>query len=356
MTTLHVDLGPQWRGGQHQALLLMQGLRRRGHTAELVALGGAPLAARAADDGFTVHEVAPGVARPHATALLRRLLAPERYDIVHAHDAHALTAAWWASAHRRAALVASRRVAYPLNSPRRYRAARRVLAVSKFVAESVVASGLPRDNVTVVYDGIEVPPAPTPEARRQARQSFNVDEKTQLLGCVGYLLPEKGQEHLIRALPALRPQFPNVRLLLAGSGPCEAELEALARSLGVEAAVYFWGFVEEVERVYRALDLFVFPSLAEPLGSALLAAMAHGLPVVAVAGGAVPEVVEDKRTGLLAPAAEADWLASAAAKLLRDPARAAALGAAARGVVLERFTADRMVDDTLKVYREATGG
>jgi len=354
VNTLHVDLGPQWRGGQHQALLLMRGLRSRGHLAELVALRGAPLAGRAAAESFTVHEVAPAMARPHAALTLRRLLSQQRYDIVHTHEAHALTSACLAGAHRRAALVASRRVAYPLNSPGRYRAARRVVAVSHFVAETVVASGLPRDNVFVIHDGVELPPLPSPEERREARRSFGIEDNAPLLGCVGYLLPEKGQEHLIRALPAIRAQFPKTRLLLAGSGPCEAELESLARELGVQDSVLFWGFVEDVERVYRALDVFLFPSLAEPLGSSLLAAMAHGLPVVAVDSGAVPEVVDNKRTGLLVPTPEAEGLASAAIELLHNPARAAALGAAARATVLERFTADRMVENTVRLYEELT--
>lgn len=354
MNTLHVDLGPQWRGGQHQALLLMRGLRSRGHSAELVALRGAPLAGRATDEAVTVHEVAPRLARPHAALLLRRLLAQKRYDVVHTHEAHALTAAWWAGAHRRASLVASRRVAYPLNSPGRYRAAQRVVAVSNFVAETVVASGLPRDNVRVIHDGVEQPPLPSPEEKHEARQGFNLEADSPLLGCVGYLLPEKGHEHLIRALPTIRSQFPNVHVLLAGSGPCEAGLKTLARSLGVEKTVIFGGFVEDVERVYRALDVFVFPSLAEPLGSSLLAAMAHGLPAVAVASGAIPEIVSDKRTGLLVAAPEADHFASAVVELLRDPVRAAALGAAARETVFERFTADCMVENTVRLYQELT--
>lgn len=354
MNTLHLDLGPQWRGGQHQALLLLHGLRSRGHAAELVALRGAPLARRAAADGITVHEVAPRLARPHAALTLRRLLTQKRYDIVHAHEAHALTAAWWAGAHRRAALVASRRVAYRLNSPGRYRAARRVLAVSQFVAETVVASGLTRDNVSVIHDGVELPPLASPQEKRETRRSFGIDDSAPLLGCVGYLLPEKGHEHLIRALPAIRSQFPQVRLLLAGSGPCEPELKSLTRSLGVEPTIRFAGFVQDVERVYRALDVFVFPSLAEPLGSSLLAAMAHGLPVVAAAGGAVPEIVDDKRTGLLVPPADAASLASAVADLLRDSTRAAALGAAARQSILDHFTADRMVENTLHLYQELT--
>ena len=356
LTTLHIDLGPQWRGGQHQALLLMQGLRARGHAAELMALGGAPLGARAAAEGFTVHEVAPRLARPHATLRLRRLLSQNRYDIVHTHEAHGLTAAWLAGVHRRAALLAARRVTFPLNSPGRYRAARRVVAVSQFVADTVVASGLSRENVSVVYDGVDVPPLPSTEERREARRSWRVDGDAPLLGCVGYLLPGKGQEHLIRALPAIRAQFPKVGLLLAGEGPREAELESLARSLQVEAAVHFWGFVEEIGRLYRALDIFIFPSVGEGLGSSLLAAMAHGLPVVAVAGGAVSEVIENKRTGLLVPAPDPECLAAAVVELLREPSRAAALGAAARQNILERFTADQMVENTLRLYHEAVAG
>jgi glycosyltransferase involved in cell wall biosynthesis len=356
VTTLHVDLGRQWRGGQHQVFLLLQGLRARGHAAELVALGGAPLAARAAAEGFTVHEVAPSLARPRAALRLSALLGRSRYDVVHAHEAHGLTSAWLAGAHRRAALVAARHVAYPLNSPGRYRAAQRVAAESEFIAQTVVASGLPREHVTVIYSGAEVPPLASREERREARRSFDVPDDAPLLGCTSYLLPEKGHDKLIRALPAVRAQFPKVRLLLAGPGPCEAELEELARSLRVEPAVYFWGFVEDVQRVYRALDVFVFPSLEEPLGTSLLAAMGHALPVVAVASGGVPEVVVDKETGLLAPAADPEWLASALIDLLREPARAAQMGAAGRRRVLECFTADHMVENTLRLYRELAGG
>lgn len=356
MTTLHVDLGPQWRGGQHQVFLLLQGLRARGHGVELVAPGGAPLSARATADGFAVHEVAPRLARPHAALRLRRLLAQTRCDIVHAHEAHGLTAAWLAGAYRRAALVAARHVAYPLNSLGRYRAAHRVAAESEFIAKTVVDSGLPPEHVRVIYSGADVPPVLTPEEHREARRSFDVADDSPLLGCTSYLLPEKGHDKLIRALPAVRAQFPKIRLLLAGGGPCRAGLEALAQTLGVREAVLFAGIVEDVQRVYRALDIFVFPSLAEPLGTSLLAAMAHSLPVVAVASGGVPEVVVDKQTGLLVPASEPEPLAAALIELLREPARAAALGAAGRQRVLERFTSDHMVENTLRLYRELVGG
>jgi glycosyltransferase involved in cell wall biosynthesis len=118
----------------------------------------------------------------------------------------------------------------------------------------------------------------------------------------------------------------------------------------VAPRIRFAGHVEEVDEVYRALDAFVFPSRNEGLGSALLAAMAHALPVVAAAGGASPEIVRDGADGLLARPPDAEGIAAAVERILNDPALAARLGEAARATVAARFTAARMVEGTLAAY------
>ena len=355
MNTLHLDTRPDWRGGQNQVLLLLRGLRARGHGAELMALRGSPLESRARAEGFAVHTLSARLMRLSAAQYLRRLLRQKRFDIVHAHDPHGLTAAWLAGAHHRAALVASRRVVYPLSASSlglaRYRAAQRILAVSQFVARSVIASGIESAHLAVVHDGIELPPAPTVEMRRQARARWGVGDDDALLGCVGYLVPNKGQGALIRALPAVRARFPRAKLLLAGDGPCRRQLEELAQGLGVASAVIFAGFVEEIADVYRALDVFLFPSLGDALGTSLLAAMANGLPVIAVASGGVPEVVESERNGLLVPESRAEQFSEFIMSLLADGAKLARLGAVARETIASRFTADRMVEKTLQQYQ-----
>lgn len=356
MNTLHIDLGRDWRGGQSQVLLLLRGLRARGHGAELLGRGNSPLSRRAAKHGVPVHTVGARATRLRAAFRLRRLLTRKEFDLLHAHDAHSLTAAWLAGAHRRTAVVASRRVAYALRpnpwAQARYRSASRLLAISRFAAQSALASGLPPQEVEVVYDGVELPPLPSPELRQHARRRWGAQQNHQLLGCVGTLLPDKGQEFLVRALPALRAEFPFCRLLLAGDGPCRARLERLALVLGVESAVQLAGFVEDIEQVYVALDIFVSPALLEGLSSSLLAAMAYGLPVVAVGQEAAPEVIEDKRTGLLIPDRDPATIASAVACLLREEGLAHCLGAAARSRIKEQFTADHMVEETLRIYRE----
>jgi glycosyltransferase involved in cell wall biosynthesis len=352
---LLVDLETAWRGGQNQALLLLKGLHARGHAAELVAAKVSALGARAAASGVPVHFVSRGMLRWPAARKVRELLRSGSFDVVHANEAHAVSAAWLAGAHKSAPLVISRRVGYPIGKSRlaraRYEAAAQIVANSKWVAEQAAASGAPREKLTVVYEGAEIPPRFTPEQRQAARQRWEIAERTPLLGCVGVLLPDKGQEWLIRALAELRKEFPATKLLLAGDGPCRARLESLAQELGVTKAVIFAGFVAEVENVYAALDVFLLPSFFEALNNSLLAAMAYEIPSIAFDRGALGEIIENGASGFLVQAASVPALQRATTALLRDPAQAKKMGEAGRRRVEENFSADRMVEGMIRVYQ-----
>jgi glycosyltransferase involved in cell wall biosynthesis len=359
---LVVDLGREYRGGQHQALLLLQGLIALGHAPELITIQDSLLARRALSAGVRVHGVNKHWRRLAASIVIRNLLSRRGVEVVHANEPHALTSIWLARAHRRVPIIASRRVIFPLSrgaiSLARYRVAARIVAVSQCVASAVEASGLPPDHTTIIPDGVPVPALVSATEREAARRSFGIESNAQIIGCVAALTPDKGQEILIRALPAIRAQFPRCRLLLVGNGPCRAELNALAHELGIDDAVHFEGFVEDVGRVYAAIDLFAFPAQAEALGTALLSAMAHGLPVAAIARGGIPEVVEDGKNGLLVKDPNPDAFASALIRLLSHSEEATRLGKAARETILARFSADRMVENTLRLYEEviAAGG
>ena len=359
ISSIHIDTRPDWRGGQNQVLLTLRGLKMRGHPVELMALGGGALEGRARDEGFHVHAIPPSSVRWGGSSLLRKLLRDRRYQIVHAHDPHGLTLAWLARAHRCAVMIAQRRVANPLSrgplALARYRAARRVFAVSKFIAESVIASGISANQVEVVYEGVKLPDRTTLGERIAARERWKIGDKDILLGCVGYLLPEKGQEVLIRALPSIQKDFPSSRLILAGDGPSRPALEKLAHASNVTRGVIFTGFIERIENIYRALDLFLFPSLAEPLGTSMLAAMSYGLPVIGVASGGVPEMVSSEKNGLLVPSPDPNAFATSVKRLLHNRQEARALGDAARATIEEKFTDDRMVEATIEHYQSLLG-
>jgi glycosyltransferase involved in cell wall biosynthesis len=356
---LIVDLETEWRGGQNQALLLLRGLYERGHAAELVATHGSSLSHRAKKAGIHVHSVSRGLPRLAAAAKIRSLLAEGRIELVHANEAHAITAAWLALKITHLPFVVSRRVGYPLRknwiAQARYRSANRIVANSRWVADQAAASGASRDKIRVVYEGVEIPALPSADAKEAARKRWSIGKSDRVLGCVGALQWDKGHEWAIRALALLRPEFPQCKLLLAGEGEYRPQLEALAAQLKVREQVIFAGFLKDISVVYEAIDIFVFPSLFEGLGTSLLSAMGYGLPSITFFGCALGEIVENGRSGLQVEARNSAEVAKAVAGLLRDPDFAQTVARAGRARVMEIFSADRMVEGTLKVYEEVLG-
>jgi L-malate glycosyltransferase len=351
---LLVDLGRDYRGGQHQALLLLQGLREGGHTPELIALRDSQLASRALESGIPVHVADPGRRRLSASLLIRRLVGERRVDLVHANEPHALSSSWFARAHRAVPVVISRRIALPLSRGRfsmaRYWAASRVIAVSNFVEQSVLQSGIPADRISVIYDGVQIPPAISEAQRESARKQFGIAKGIPCIGNVAAFVPEKGHALLLHAFAKLRAQIPGCILLLHGEGPELPKLQNLARKLELTDTLKILPSSAEIESLFAATDVFAFPSHEEPLGSALLSAMAHGLPVVAIARGGVPEVVEDRKNGLLVNDLDAEAFASALAGLVARRDEACRLGQAARETINAHFSAGRMAEQTLRLY------
>jgi L-malate glycosyltransferase len=353
---LIVDLETEWRGGQNQALLLLRGLYERGHAAELLTAKGSSLGHRAKKLGIYVHTASRGLFQLPAAFAIRSLLSDGRIELVHANEAHAVTAAWLALSNSSLPFVVSRRVGYPLKqawlAKARYRRANVILANSQWVADQAAASGAPREKIRIVHEGVEIPPLLTADQRALARHRWKVAEGVSLLGCVGVFLPDKGQEWLIRALAELRKDVPNARLLLVGDGPRRRTLENLAAELGLSKDVIFPGFVRDVDSVYAALDVFLLPSFFEALNNSLLTAMSFQIPSIAFQRGALPEIIEHGQSGLLVSGPEVPEIVAAVRQLLLDPSCARRLAVAGRARVSTNFSAEHMVENTLHVYEQ----
>jgi L-malate glycosyltransferase len=355
MKILYVDLEREWRGGQSQALHTLRGMNQQGHQAELLAVQGSPVAKRVLDARITVHQVGRSAMRLQAASALRRLVASGGYDVIHLNEAHALTSAWLAGAHRKLPLFISRRIGFPLwknpLSRARYDAIERFIASSETVAQSLIDSGIAPERISIVNEGVPVQPRFTAEERTQARNCWGIKEDEFLFGCVSVFVPEKGQRHLIDAMPAVRAVNPKVRLLLPGDGVCRASLESQSRKLNQTDAVIIPGFITDVEKVYAALDAYVFPSEFEGLGTALLVAMAAGLPSISTSRGALREVVDHDRTALVCEPVGSEF-AAAMLRLIADKSLQQRLGEAGRNEMIKRFSAEAMAANTLRVYQE----
>ncbi len=181
--------------------------------------------------------------------------------------------------------------------------------------------------------------------------------------CVSRLVPRKGQDMLIRALPAVAREVPDVRLLIVGVGPYDADLRKLAVSTGVAERVVFSGAAsyEELAAYFRAGDVFAMPCRVrwfgfdvEALGAVFLQGAAVGRPVIAGDSGGAPETVIQGKTGLAVDPTRPGPLADALTSLLSDPTRARAMGKAGAEWVHREWTWERMAD-RLKGFLQRIG-
>jgi glycosyltransferase involved in cell wall biosynthesis len=230
-----------------------------------------------------------------------------------------------------------------------------VVAVAETQKRHLVErEGLDARNVVVIHNGVDVERyAPRPERREAARAALGVAPGEVAAGIVASLTPEKGHRVLIDAAARAAGAGVPLRLLIAGDGPERGAIEQAIAASGAGDRVTLLGLRRDLDRdLYPALDVALLASLParETLPISLMEAMASGLPVIATRVGSIADLVEDGRTGLLVPPDDPAALAAALAALARDPARRAAMGAAGRARVVERFSLPRMVEDYARLF------
>ena len=227
-----------------------------------------------------------------------------------------------------------------------------VIAVSEAVARQVLAQGLPAEKVRVILNGVRLERFEVGGSRQQAREGFGLGGNELVIGSVGRLAPEKGFDVLLEAaaVAASRLHRP-LRVLIAGDGPCRAQLEEQARRLRLGPKVLFVGHYQDIPRALAALDLFVLPSRHEACSLALLEALAAGVPVIASRTGGNAEVIGDSGAALLVAPGRADELADAICLLAADPELRQRLGRLGRERALN-FSLERMVRETAQLYLE----
>lgn len=365
MFSLHIDTARTWRGGQNQVLLTVNGLRSIGQRAALVAHPDGELRRRV-DEGL---ELIPIASRTEvdltAAWRLARVIKRLKPDVIHAHDPHgvamaslALSLGSGSSAGETPALVVARRVDFHLKgnsfSRWKHRQVDCFIAASEAIRAMLVADGVPESKAVTVHEGIDIghvlaaPPVNVHEA-------FFLPHHAPVVGNVGALVPHKGQRHLIEAAHLVVQQMPDVRFVILGEGELREQLERLVHEHHLEKHVLLPGFRIDVLGCLKGFDLFVMSSITEGLGTSLLDAMACSKAIVATKAGGIPEVVADGTTGILVEPRDHHGLAAAIIRLIRDQAGRQRMAAAGFERVSAKFTVERMVAGTAKVYARVAG-
>jgi glycosyltransferase involved in cell wall biosynthesis len=214
------------------------------------------------------------------------------------------------------------------------------IAISRGLAEYLAeVEGFDESRFEIVHYGIAPGPEPAPYPGGSR------------LICVGRLIPIKGHLLLLRAFAQARREAPELTLDIAGWGPLEPALRALAKELDLGDSVRFLGPVVPVQPAVEGSAIVVLPSLGEGFGMAALEAMERARPVIASGVGGLVDQIRHGETGLLVPPGDAEAFAQAILELVRDPDRAAELGRAGRRRALERFAEKRSVDRMELLYR-----
>jgi glycosyltransferase involved in cell wall biosynthesis len=231
----------------------------------------------------------------------------------------------------------------------------RTICCSNYMKEEVVQIfELPEDKVDVIPNGIEMTDFQGEVAAEMTRNKY-IKPDSRMIFFVGRLVYEKGVQTVIEAMPRVLERVPDVRFLIAGTGPHMNHLKSQVTELGLGEKIKFLGFVENTKlyNFYSCADFTVVPSIYEPFGMVVLEAMAAGSPVIVADTGGLKETVVHEATGLTFKPGNPESLASAIIRVLEDPSLAGRLRQDAREFIGDKFSWDRIGRNTLEVYGRA---
>ena len=211
------------------------------------------------------------------------------------------------------------------------------------------------DKFVPIYSGINIPEfkRSKDDQLMDVRKTLDIPPQAPVIGTITRLVPIKGIEHLVEAVPTLLVDYPELRVLLIGDGHLRGELEQLCEQLGVRDHIHFLGEQKKVVPFLKTMDVFVLSSINEGMGRCLLEALVCGIPAVATRVGGVPELVEHGNNGFLVPPGQPQPLARAISDILSDDELRQKMGQNAIEKVTIDFSVEVMVKKIEQLYHSS---
>lgn len=364
LLTTHMNLG----GIAVYVLSLAKGLTERGHKVSVASCGGnlVDLVQSYGAKHITVNiktksEISPKIF--FARREIIRIIKKRGIQIIHAHTRVTQVLAKLVSKKTATPLVTT---CHGFFKPRLFRKifpcwGDRCIAISEAVREHLVNDfKIKKENITVVHNGVEIerfsPDRFDTRSRDKFKKDYGLKNNVPVIGTIARLSSIKGQHYLILAMKNILAVNPDVQLLLVGDGPEKDRLLRQVKKIGIEKNVFFAPSTLDTSVPLSVMDVFVFPSISEGLGLAIIEAQAMGLPVVASDVGGIYTLVKDGVNGFLVHPGKPGTLARAILRLLRNKNLASEMGRRAREQVKDRFTLKQMVDSIEQLYQDILTG
>jgi len=357
MKVLHLSSEKSWRGGEQQMAYLIVELQKCGVNSHVAARRAS------AFEKWCIEKNIPCVTLGFkndfdlvSALTLKRYCRREKFDLVHLHSSRSHGMAVLAAAFgNKTPLVLSRRVDFELKknlfSRWKYNHAsiRKIICVSDRIREIVSAAIAHPEKCTTVYDGIDLERFSGKGIRGIIRRELGIAADETLIGNIAAIAPHKDYFTFLETVKILSGRI-KAKYLIAGEGPLQEKVRDRISALNLDKEIFMLGFRRDLENVFADLDLLLYTSKEEGLGSTLLDAMAYGLPVVSTEAGGIPEIVKNEFNGLTGPVGDAAHLADQVTRMLKeDPLRGQLVANASTFV--KNFSKEKMAERTLEVYK-----
>ncbi len=356
MTILHTETLKKWGGQQNRVLAESLGLTKKGHRAIIVCHKGSVLAEKAKKAGIKVYEVNM-VKQAHLKTIpkIMDIIRKEKIDIVSTHSSVDSWAGGIAAKLTGKHLVRFRHNLYPIGRDPLtrliYAAPGKIISISKAIKDVLIRCGLNGKKITVITSSVneDIIDAGVVE---DLKRELNIPPEATVIGNTSTFTRVKGQEYLFRAFNIICRKSPC--FLLVAGGLLESRKSKYLDYVKEEFRdkVILLGHRNDIARVLKTIDVFVYPSYLEGLGTALLEAMAMERPVAVSDIPTFREFIENGVNGLYFKPQNPEDLAEKVVPLVRNKSYRRQIGRNARSTILEKFTVDKMIDRTEALYRE----
>jgi glycosyltransferase involved in cell wall biosynthesis len=226
-----------------------------------------------------------------------------------------------------------------------------IIAVSNHVGtKRSKDENISADKIKIIHNGIDLKEF-SKNKNKKLKKEFDIKDNETVVGNVANFNKIKGQEYLIKAIPKITSNFPDTKFLFIGDGKLLKKNKELARKLNVNEKIIFTGYKRDVPEIIQTIDIFVLPSLTEGLSISILEAMASSKPVIATNVGGNPELVINKKTGILVPPKDPEALANAMIELIKNKKLREEMGREGRKRVEKEFTIEKTAKKYIKEYK-----
>jgi glycosyltransferase involved in cell wall biosynthesis len=355
MTILHTETLKKWGGQQNRVLSEAAGLHKRGHRAIIACHRGSILAEKSKEAGLKTYEVNM-IKQAHLKTVpgLIKIIKKENVDIVSTHSSVDSWAGGLAAKFTGRALVRFRHNLYPVGrdplTKLIYSLPESLVAISEAVKDTLMKSRFKDNRIKVIHDSVDTGTFRTDV--NDLRDELGIQREALVIGNTSTFTKVKGQEYLLKVFHIINNNVPCF-LLFAGNLPeSSKELYLSYVNEEVRDRVIFLGHRDDVPRVLKTIDVFIYPSLMEGLGTALLEAMILEKSVVVSDIPTFRSFIADGVNGLFFKTADADDLAEKVLSVMRNEVVRELLGRNARKTALEKFTLEQMIDTTEAHYME----